>query len=154
MPQAPSMTFPTISRMLAALCLGAVCALAAPGPAQAQAEGRIALELNNLEPAEGGCRLTLVGRNDAGQTVSQATYDVAVFDAEGVVRDRLLLEFGALPQGRMRVVQFFLARGCDEIGRVHLNDAEACLSETGGSLALCMDALETTSRIGSVQLGL
>lgn len=152
MPQAPSMTLPTALTMLAALCLGAV--FAGPGPAHAQTAGQIALELNNLEPAEGGCRLTLVGRNDAGQTISQATYDVAVFDADGVVRDRLLLEFGALPQGRMRVVQFFLARGCDQIGRVHLNDAEACLSETGGSLALCMDALETTSRIDGVQLGL
>ncbi|MFN4098633.1 MAG: hypothetical protein ACK4GT_02535 [Pararhodobacter sp.] len=126
----------------------------APGPAHAQAPAVINLELNNLEAEDGGCWLTLFAENNAGQTVNGVTYDVAVFDTEGIVRDRLLVELGRLQQGRSRVVQFLLQRECTQIGRVHMNDSETCQSDAGEPLDLCMDALETRSRVSGVMLGL
>ncbi len=121
-------------------------ALMAPLPALAQEEGVFELELNNLEDVDGGCRLTFVAFNATGSDLAQTSYDVAVFDDTGAVSDRLILEFGTLPEDKTRVVQFLLARSCGQISRLLLNEAEECLDAEGQSSRICMEALNASSR--------
>ncbi|MBC7156179.1 MAG: hypothetical protein H5U20_01545 [Rhodobacteraceae bacterium] len=80
-------------------------------------------------------------------------YDVVVFDAAGTVTSRLILEFGRLPEGKTKVVQFDIAAGgCAGISRLLLNDVEQC--ETAeGAVTACLDALVTTSRVDSIAFG-
>src|SRR6056297_1660106 len=120
--------------------------LAAPAPLAAQEAGEFTLELNNTEAVEGGCRLTFVAQNGTGTALDQTSYDVAVFDETGTVSDRLILEFGRLAPDKTRVVQFLLGRGCGQVSRLLLNDAEDCVTADGADSRICMDALSASSR--------
>lgn len=137
---------PLWSRCL--VTLGAALLVLAPGlsPASAQEAGEFRLELNNLEAVDGACRLTFVAFNATGIDLAQTSYDVAVFDASGAVSDRLILEFGHLPEDKTRVVQFLLNRDCGQISRLLLNEAEECLDGSGQSSRICMQALSASSR--------
>lgn len=121
-------------------------------PLAAQQNGSFDLELNNNESVEGGCRLTFVAKNATGTALDQTSYDVAVFDDTGTVSDRLILEFGRLPQDKTRVVQFLLDRGCGQVSRLLINDAEECVTGDGSQARICMDALSSRSRT-EVQFG-
>lgn len=134
-------------------CLALLSAsLLAVSPAMAQNEGAFRLELNKLESVDGGCRLTFVAFNGTGVNLEQTSYDVAVFDDTNAVSDRLILEFGTLPENKTRVVQFLLNRACTQISRLLLNEAEECLGADGQSSRICMDALQASSR-ENVQFG-
>jgi hypothetical protein len=133
---------PFWSRCLAALCASVMTI----SPALAQSNGEFQLELNKLEAVDGGCRLTFVAFNGTGINLRQTSYDVAVFDETSAVSDRLILEFGTLPENKTRVVQFLLNRGCPQISRLLLNEAEECLLENGQSSPICMQALRASSR--------
>lgn len=135
--------------ILSAACLALFTVLS---PAAAQDSGEFRLELNNLESVDDSCRLTFVAFNATGVDLAQTSYDVAVFDDTGAVSDRLILEFGHLPEDKTRVVQFLLNRGCDQISRLLLNEAEECLDEAGQSSRICMEALNASSR-ADVQFG-
>lgn len=142
-------SFSTRPLMTAALL---ALSLSLPAPVAAQSDGSFDLELNNTESVEGGCRLTFVAKNDTGTALEQAAYDVAVFDDTGAVSDRLILEFGRLPQDKTRVVQFLLDRDCTRVSRLLLNGAEQCTPKAGGESRICMDALAPSSRT-DVQFG-
>jgi len=134
--------------------LGVVAAVAlafAPLPAVAQS-GNFGLELNNLEDMDGGCRLTFLANNATGVALEQTSYEVVVFDEAGTVSQRLILEFGRLPENKTKVVQFLLDRTCARISRLLLNDVEECIAVGGEPLPYCLDALVTTSRV-DVQFG-
>ena len=142
----------TASGLGRALGAAAVAALAlAPVPAAAQS-GNFGLELNNLEDIDGGCRLTFLANNATGVALEQTSYEVVVFDAAGTVSQRLILEFGRLPEDKTKVVQFLLDRSCDQISRLLLNDVEECIGADGSAVPYCLDALVTTSRV-DVQFG-
>ncbi len=136
--------------MAAALALGLTGTLV-PAPAAAQT-GSFGLELNNLEDIEGNCRLTFLANNATGVALEQTSYEVVVFDAAGTVSQRLILEFGRLPEDKTKVVQFLLDRSCDQISRLLLNDVEECIGADGSAVPYCLDALVTTSRV-DVQFG-
>lgn len=138
------MSFPPRLALALSVSLMALAPLAAP--VAAQEAGSFDLELNNLEAVDGACRLTFVAFNATGVDLAQTSYDVAVFDAGGAVSDRLILEFGHLPPDKTRVVQFLLNRGCDQISRLLLNEAEECLDGSGQSSRICMQALNASSR--------
>ncbi|SUZ32333.1 hypothetical protein ROE7235_02089 [Roseibaca ekhonensis] len=132
----------SFARFLPMLAAG----LLAISPAVAQ-QSSFNIELNNLEPVDGGCRLTFVAQNQTGVNLSRTSYDVAVFDDGGAVSDRLILEFGELPGGKTRVVQFLLNRSCTALSRLLLNGAEECTDESGAASRVCMDALAPSSRV-------
>ncbi|MDD7971952.1 hypothetical protein [Roseinatronobacter alkalisoli] len=137
---------PLWSRCLVTLSAALLAISPAVTPAAAQEAGEFRLELNNLEPVDNGCRLTFVAFNATGIELAQTSYDVAVFDDTGAVSERLILEFGHLPEDKTRVVQFLLNRGCDQISRLLLNEAEECLDAAGQSSRICMEALSASSR--------
>jgi len=110
------------------------------------------LELNSAaDTATGDCRLTYVATNRTAQSLSEASYEVAVFDANGIVTRILVLAFGALPEGKTRIVQFDIAgQSCGNTSRIVVNAVAACGTDDP---AICLDALTTASR-APIQFGL
>ena len=144
-----------MQKALSALSLSAALAGATlvAAPAVAQDGGAFRLELNNTSAVETGCRLTYVATNAMGMDLSEASYEVAVFDGAGLVQRLLILQFGALTDGRTKVVQFDLAdTSCDDISRLLVNSVSECTA-ADGSEPDCLGALETTSR-SEIEFGL
>ena len=106
------------------------------------------LELNNAATLEGGtCQLTYVAANRSDTDLAQVSYQVGFFDAQGVVRQILVLEFGALPPGKTRIVPFVLPdRSCEDLSRIVVNDVAACQTAGGATSDLCLSGLTTASR--------
>lgn len=109
--------------------------------------GAFNLELNTVTELDGGaCRLVYVAENATSTDVSNATYEVAVFnDVEGrdIVSNMLLLEFGELASGKTRVVQFDIAgQPCSDISKILVNNQVDCATADGTS-DMCMGNLAT-----------
>ena len=114
------------------------------------------LELNLAEDTPAGdCRMTFVAANRSATDLRQAAWQVGVFDAAGVVRSLLVLDFGALAAGKTKITLFDLpGRTCGDISRIVINDVAQCLPQTGDEQArICLDGLSTASR-NDIQLGL
>lgn len=144
---------PALALLLAAgLAALPVAAQEAAAPdAAAPDTGRIVLELNNVTDTEAGaCRMTFVAVNNSETALASTGWQVGVFDAEGIVRSILALEFGALPASKTKIVLFDLpGRGCDDISRVIVNDVTLCQPEGAAADApapTCLEALTTRSR--------
>ena len=113
------------------------------------------LELNSAADTEtGDCRLTYVATNRTGTDLSQASYEVAVFNGDGIVSRILILAFGALPEGKTRVVQFDIAgQSCADTSRIVVNDVADCTPTDGSAGDFCLSALTTATR-APIQFGL
>lgn len=131
----------------AALCAAPLLSTPAQAEGSDGPTGSFALELNNLEDIDGACRLSFVANNRTGVALEQTSYEVVVFDDAGAVAQRLILEFGRLPEDKTKVVQFLLDRGCDRISRLLLNDVEECTASDGAAVPYCLDALDTSARV-------
>ncbi len=118
-----------------------------PDPAEAGGDtGGISLELNTLQASETGCLLTFVAANGLGTSIEQASYEVVLFNADGLVERMTVLDFQDLPTGRTRVRQFNLPQTqCDGISRVLINDVATCTGE-GLSEETCIDRLSVASQ--------
>jgi len=94
------------------------------GPAAAA--GTVSVELNRLEPTEDACRAWLVIENGAG-AFDALTLDFVIFDADGVVADRLAVDLAPLAAGKTAVKAFDLAgRDCARLGRFLMNGVLGC----------------------------
>ena len=113
------------------------------------------LDLNSVtETTEGSCRLTYVASNRSSTALDRASYQIALFDGEGVVTRLLVLEFGELTEGKTKVLQFDLAEtGCGSISRIVVNDSPACVASDGSAIDLCMSGLVASSRT-PIQFGI
>ena len=131
----------------------ALTAIALPVHAQeAAAQPSLALELNALQAAETGCRVTFLATNALGGTLDRAAVELALFDAGGTIVRIVTLDFKNLSQGKTKVLQFELADlACDGIGRLLVNDITAC-EGTGLLPTACLDGLVTTAK-PSVEFG-
>ena len=120
--------------MTVRLWRAAVVALLWPACASAQ-EGGLSIELNRAEPVGPDCRMTFVLQNGTGGDLVSAAYEVAVQDVAGQVAQLVVMDFGPLVAGRMRVVQFDIpAVTCDEIGRLSVNDPAVRCGAAAGSV--------------------
>lgn len=121
----------------------------AAGPTQAQQgadAASLTIELNALQPSEGGCRLSFVATNGLGADIARVTYEMVLFDAAGLVERMSVLDFKEVPDGKTRVRQFDLAGAdCARISRVLVNDAKAC-EGPGIETADCIHRLRTDSK--------
>lgn len=151
---------PTLAPTLAS-ALTLALALIAPLPLQAQeiattAPPGLSLELNGAaDTASGACRFTFVAANLSDRALSQAAYEIGLFDPQGAVSRLLILDMGDLPQGKTKILQFDLDQSpCAQISRIVINEATACTeAATGAALPLCLAGLETSSRT-AIQFGL
>jgi len=119
---------------------------ATPAPGD---DGGIVLDLNGaVETDAGNCRLTMVTTNRLDRGLSRAAWQVAIFDAQGVVQALPILDFGALAQGKTKVALFELpGTRCDAIGRIIVNDVAECRAEDDGDLRdACLTGLATQTR--------
>ena len=132
------------------LCLAST--LAGPsswGPASAEdvAPARsLFLELNAAQPSEKGCRLTFVVTNGLGADLAGAGFELALFNAEGVVDRLTVLEFRDMPAGKTKVSRFDLAGAdCAKVSRILVNSATQCAGE-GIAAGDCMKGIRTASK--------
>lgn len=133
------------------LVLGAVIGAGLAGGALAQSSGNIEIELNTAADVNGGCRLTYVIYNSSAASLESVSYEVAVYDTEGIVQKLLVLEFGFLPSGKTRVVQFDLPdQQCAGISRILVNGPVECRSAQGEQ-TICRDNQILSSRVGNIQ---
>ena len=116
-------------------------------------ENSITIELNDATNAENACRLVFVAVNRTGVLLEKTSYDVVTFDAGGKVGKSLTFQFGRLPLGKTKVVQFDLpGQACDSISRLLVNDVSECTVD-GKASDICVDALTTTTRT-KIEFGL
>jgi hypothetical protein len=138
-------------RRLRHLVAGILCGAALAGTAAAQSPGNIEIELNTAADVEGGCRLTYVITNSSLIALDEVSYEVAVYDTDGIVKKLLVLEFGLLPGGKTRVVQFDLAdQPCAGVSRILVNGPVECLGG-GAEQTICRDNQILSSRVGGIQ---
>ena len=135
------------------LLLSVAVALAPLSDALAQT-GNFELELNTAADVGDVCRLTFVATNTTGIELTETSYEVAAFNAEQVVSALLVLEFGALPLNKTRVVQFDLPQTkCASLSRILVNRQDACRS-ADGEHDICLKSLSASSRIPAIPFGL
>lgn len=103
----------------------------------------IRVELNTTEPMDGKCRLTFVTSNPAAAAVESLKADTAVFGSDGVVKRRLVIEFGPLRARKTSIRAFDLDASCDTLGSLLINDVIACAPDSSGD---CLARLELSSR--------
>jgi hypothetical protein len=144
-----------LSAIAAALCGPSALAQApAPGGTGNAGEtgGRrpasaISLELNKLEPANGGCRAYFVVDNRTTEGLRELRLDTFIFDANGQISRRIGLTFPDIRPERTKVVPFDLSgASCPEIGRVLVNDVLACTGASGSAVSNCGDLLKVSTR--------
>ena len=116
--------------------------------------GNFDLELNTFSDVAEGCRLTFVATNSTGIALTKTSYQVAAFDAAGAVSALMVLEFGALPLSKTKVLQFDVpAIKCEAITRLLVNDQDSCESATG-THDVCIKSLSASSRVPTIPFGL
>lgn len=143
---------PTRPGLRAATAFAVTAALAAaPAFAQDAADGvnapadAIIIELNKLEPVDGGCNTYFVVRNDTDHLLQTLLVDSFIFRPDGIIENRVRLNFANVMPDNIRVAPFVLGVDCGEIGRLHVNDVVECVTPDG-ALDDCAALLETTSR--------
>jgi hypothetical protein len=128
-------------------------ALSLWGTASLAQDKAIAIELNDAVNIENACRLVFVAMNQSGLVLEKTSYDVVTFDGSGKVGRSLTFQFGRLPVGKTKVVQFDLpGQPCDGISRLLVNEVAECVVD-GKASEVCIDTLKTTTRT-NIQFGL
>ncbi len=107
----------------------------------------LALELNAIQPADSGCRISFLATNALGGQIDRAAVELALFDMAGTIDRIVTLDFKNLSEGKTKVLQFELAGlECDELGRVLVNDVSACEGAITPA-SICLDALQTSTQL-------
>jgi len=116
--------------------------------AQEASTASFELELNALQPAEAGCRVTFLATNRLGGQLDRAAVELALFDTSGTIERIVTLDFKDLSAGKTKVLQFELAGlQCDGVGRLLVNDITACEGAISPT-TICLDALKPSTRLG------
>lgn len=115
-------------------------------PATPKAGHGFSIELNRATPTDSGCRLGFVTKNDLGSDLTKAAFEIVLFNPDGLIERLLVLDFGAMPQGRTKVREFNLSgSSCETIDRVLVNDVSACEGE-GLAEGACAGGLTASSK--------
>lgn len=134
------------ARRLSVACLMLLASPFIAAAQEAEAEPRLAIELNALAPSERGCRVTFVAANHLEGDLDRAAYELAFFDQDGLVARLAVVDFLDLAQGRTKVRQFeFAGMDCAGIGRILVNDLAEC-SGAGVEAASCMSRLKLDNK--------
>lgn len=129
-----------------AALLGAVPGSGGAEEAAPSAASSLTLELNDAQASEKGCRLTFLVTNGLSAGLDKAAFEIALFDAKGVVDRLAVLDFRDLPSGKTKVTRFDLSGvDCKGISRILVNDAPQCAGP-GVEPRVCMRQLRTESR--------
>jgi hypothetical protein len=119
------------------------------GAAKAQEEELARLELNAIETADNRCRMTFLVENKSTRNIDSLKLDLAMFNPEGVIRQRMIIEMGPVRGKRTNVRTFSSDGECSQLGAILVNDVSACAP---GEPTACMDGLALSSRVKNVRL--
>lgn len=111
-------------------------------------EKLLTIELNKVQQSGDGCRLSFIAVNKMGTNLEKTAMEVVFFDANAVVSEMLLLDFGRLPTDKTKVVEFVLQQQeCAQISRVLVNDVVECSSAEEQNMTQdCFKALRTSNK--------
>ena len=125
----------------------AIGLLSVPSGSGAQ-QKLLTIELNKVQQSQDGCRLSFIAVNGMGANLEKTAMEVVFFDANDVVSEMLLLDFGRLPTDKTKVVEFVLQQqDCRQISRVLVNDVVECSSAEQQNMTQdCFNALRTSNR--------
>ncbi len=139
-------------RKLLGVAMAMMVALGVNGYAAHAQEPKLSLELNRLTGNDNGCELAFVVANHMGRALDQSSFEIVIFNEESLVDMMVMLDFGALPDGKTKAKKFQIAgRSCESLTRLLVNDVTACGSEA--SNAECLEALSASTRTG-VEFGM
>ena len=117
-------------------------------PATAQEAGRMAIELNKLEPKDAACRTYFVLQNGTEIGFTELVLDIYIFNLDGIIERRLAMDTRAVMPGKTQVRLFDVRNlTCEEIGRFLINGVLSC-SDTDGERSDCAGLLAFTTRTG------
>ena len=118
-------------------------------PALAANPGVIAVEFNDLQPADKGCRAVFVLNNGLDKPLADLTLRIVAFDKDQHARLFLSVATGALTPGKTRILRFDLGDNvaCNTIGRLVLDDVTKC-DGAGLDPAACLAAIKVSTRAG------
>ena len=125
-----------------------LCVLVAVA-AKAEEEELARLELNATETAENRCRMTFLIENKASRAIDSLKLDLAIFNPEGVIQRRMIVEMGPVRGKRTNVRTFSSDGECSQLGAILVNDVSACAP---GEPTACLDGLALSSRVKNVRL--
>jgi hypothetical protein len=115
----------------------------------AAADPAIHIELNAAETVQPDhCRLSFVVQNSADSAIDTLKLDLALFNREGTINRRVIVELGPLRAAKTIVRTFNVEADCGQIGSILVNDVTACApGEPGG----CVDRLTLSSRLSAIR---
>jgi hypothetical protein len=131
---------------LSALMMSFALAVLPPAACAYAEEGGFELELNNVKQVQSGCRVVFVAVNRLGTPLDKMAVEIGVFDEKGLFSDMVVFDFGRLPNGKTKVVQYDLPHQCATISRLLLNSVKEC---AGGKdmKQECEDRIKTRSLV-------
>jgi hypothetical protein len=112
------------------------------------AEPTLLVELNAAENVEARCRMTFVIENMKDAVIDSLRLDLVVFNREGILHRRNVVEFGPMRGSKTNVRNYTVDGNCDQIGSILVNDITAC---TPGDAGACLDGLALSTRVASVR---
>src|SRR5262245_3067939 len=118
-------------------------------PLFAEAEDLARLELNKAETAENRCSLTFLVENKTNHTIDSLKPDLALFNPDGVIQRRMVIEMGPVRGMRTNVRTYATDGACTQIGAILVNDGTTCAPMEATA---CMDGLALSSRVTSIKL--
>ncbi len=123
---------------LSVVVLGAGLACAAT----AQSGNSIKIDLNKLEPRESACRAYFVLENRTESRFSGFTLDLYVFDPEGVIQKRLVVDTAPVNPEKTRIRPVDIRdMPCEQVSKVVVNDVIDC-RDASGERENCVEQLE------------
>lgn len=120
-------------------------------PAGAAEPPQVSVELNKLEAQGAGCRAFLVVANDGQTELTDLKLDFVLFQPDGVIGRRFIVNLAPLKAQKRSVKQFDLeGTACDQVGSLLINDIIECESPSG-MVENCLAGL-TVKSLTKVQL--
>jgi len=127
--------------------------ISAAGWVQAGENGKLHVELNNIQKSSTGCRLSFVMKNGMRTDIENLSLEIVLFDKNARVNRILTLKSGALPYNKTRVKRFDIRKAqCPDISRILINSVETCKGD-GLNPTACLKAL-TTSTLTKTTFGI
>jgi len=111
----------------------------------------LTIELNKLEQQDKDCLAYLVFSNQSGHELTALALELVLFDSDGFIIRRLVVDAAPLGVARTSVKLFEVGTlQCSALGRILVNEVTQCAS-ADGPVADCRRRLELSSR-SDVQL--
>ena len=107
------------------------------------------VELNSIESADKGCRLSFVVENKTHVAIESMKLDLVSFGTDGGILRRFVTEMGPVRAAKTVVRSFIVDIDCPQLGAVLVNDVTACAPGEPGA---CLDGLGLSSRVKALRL--